>query len=104
MDEKKTDLNLSMTKTATSDGIFHFVEKDVWIREGNFVIITNPAYQGSFAVQPIPFSVNSSFSFQDFNLKDIFFKNQNAGSNTTIVFSGILMTRARKIEFGVPVE
>jgi hypothetical protein len=91
---------LALTKTATNDLKFQMTTSDIWIREGNFIITGNSVNTGDSNVQPLTLGVSSAFSFQDFNLKDIFFINTNAGSNATVNFQGILMTPAKMRELG----
>jgi len=87
--------------TATSDAKFNLVFQDVWIRDANIHVITQDAKYGDFDTQDAILTTADVASFQDFNLKDLFFKNKTPGSNTTIQVVAIVMTEARQKALGV---
>jgi len=98
---KNKDKFLAIEKTAINNNQFSLVDSDVYIREGNFFASANNALYGSFAKQNGVLSIGTVVYFQDFNLKDIYFINAAAGSNTVINFQGVIMSEGRKKEMGV---
>jgi len=89
------------THTATDDNKFNLTSSDFWCREVNIHVATNNAKYGDVNDQPAEINAGNGISFQDVNLKDIFFKNATAGSNTTIYAIAIKMTEGRMRELGV---
>ena len=75
----------------------------MWFREVNIHVLTNDARYGDTNISSSNHSINAGngISFQDVNLKDVFFMNSAAGSNTTITAIGVLMTDSRKQVMGV---
>lgn len=92
---------ISLAHTATNDLKFHLVDTDFWVSEANIHVVTNNAKYGDFDIQNATITTNDVPFFREFNLRDIFFKNAGAGSNTTIYIVGIRMTEKRKAELGV---
>lgn len=66
-------------------------------------VLTNDARYGDTNITSANPSIASGngISFQDVNLKDVFFQNSGAGANTTIFAIAVLMTEGRKQELGV---
>lgn len=64
-------------------------------------MITNDAKYGDFNEQLATITTNDVPSFSDFNLRDLYFRNDGAAANTTIYIVGIRMTEARKQELGL---
>jgi len=96
-----TQTFLSKSKTATDDNMFSLVSTDLWIREGNFHIVTNNAKYGDRVQQEASINAGDVIYFQDFNLLDVFFKNATAGNNTVVNFAGVVMTPQRKRDLGI---
>jgi hypothetical protein len=94
---------VQLAHTATDDLKFALVYSDMWFREINIHILTNDARYGDTNITSSNPSITAGngISFQDVNLKDIFFINSAGGSNTTIFAVGVLMTPGRKTELGV---
>lgn len=92
---------ISLRHTATDDLKFHLVDVDLWVSEANIHVVTNDAKYGDFDVQLATITTNDVPFFRDFNLRDLFFKNDAAGFHTTIYIVGIRMTEARKEELGI---
>lgn len=95
---------IAISWDAPDDNKFRLVQNNLWIREGNFVISVATANYGQDVVQNTQLIPGSTFSFQDFNLIDLFFINAAAGFNTHIDFVGIKMTKGRMDELGVSNE
>lgn len=91
----------TLKHTATSDIAFRLASKDMWVREANIHCITNGALYGDAINQDASLDANDILVFQDFNMKDLFFKNATGGSNTTIYIVGIEMTEGRKKDLGI---
>lgn len=94
---------IQLSQTATDDLKFPLTYSNIWCREVNFHVLTNAARYGDTNISSANPSIaaNNGISFQDVNLRDIFFMNSAAGSNTVIVAIGVLMTDARKEQLGV---
>jgi hypothetical protein len=92
---------IEISKTATDDLKFQLCTADMWFREINIVATVKDAYYGDLNGQSSELTVGAVLTFQDMNLLDLFFKNKTAGQNTTIVASGVLMERKRRISMGV---
>jgi len=82
---------LSMSLTA-ADTAKPFSEIDVPFYEGNFHIYTHPAYYGDGNVMSAYGIAGSVLTFPKGNLREIYFKNYNAGNNAVIVFVGTVPT------------
>lgn len=82
----KSILSLSLTCGDTSQPF----EKsaDIPFYEGNFHIYDNPVYYGDGTIMSANAIVGAVITFPKGNLRDIYFKNYNAGSNGTVVFVG----------------
>lgn len=77
------------------------MDVDLWVSEANIHVVTNDAKYGDFDVQLATITTADVPSFKDFNLRDLFFRNDGAAANTTIYIVGIRMTEARKEELGI---
>lgn len=71
------------------------------MREANVHVVTNNAKYGDVNRQEATITTTDIAIFNDFNLKDLYFKNAGAGANTVIYLVGIVMTDGRKEELGV---
>lgn len=80
---------ISLSKTC-SDVATPFALEDIPFYEGNFHVYTFDCYYGDGNVMSAVGSVNSVITFPKGNLRDIFFMNKTAGSNSVIVFVGTL--------------
>jgi len=87
--------------TATSDAIFKMVDTDLWLSNANIHVLTNDAKYGNVTDQPATVNAGDILIFDNFNLKDLVFKNANAGSNTVIYVVGITMSKLKMAELGV---
>lgn len=92
---------ISLGHTATDDLKFALVDVDLWASEINIHIVTNNAKYGTFDVQEATVTTAEVLNWKDTNIRDWFFKNAGAGSNTTIYLTGTRMTEARKKELGI---
>lgn len=92
---------LAVEHTATDDLKFHLCDGDMWVRSANIHIETQNAKYGTAEKQDATLTTNDVPFFDDFNLKDMFFKNAGAGANTTIRIVGVLMSEGRKEFLGV---
>jgi len=95
------DSFLHKVHTATDDNPFRLVNESIPFYEGNFYCISNNAYHGDGVSQQAPFFVGDVVYFPKGNLKDIWFKNYTAGSNTKIVFVGTVPTAEVKSILGI---
>jgi len=91
---------VTFNHTATDNNKFNLTTSDFWVREANIHIVTNDAKYGDENNQDASIAAGGILSFQDFNLKDLFFKNATGGSNTTIQCIAIKMTDKYKQSLG----
>ena len=89
------------TITAVDDEQFHVIDTDLWCRDANIHCVTNNSLYGDVTTQVVPFNNGDVISFQDFNLKQLWFRNATAGSNTTIYVVAIIMSDKRRRELGL---
>lgn len=89
------------THTATDDNKFNLTSSNFWCREVNIHVANNACKYGDVNSQPAQVNADNGISFQDVNLKDIFFRNATAGANTTIYAVAVKMTEGRMRELGV---
>lgn len=90
--------------TATSDAKFKLVNRSFWVREANIHVTNNNAMYGDINTQNALLTTNDVLTFEDFDLNDLYFKNANAGDNTTITCVAVKMSKARMRDLGVSEE
>lgn len=90
--------------TATSDAAFSLSKADLWLREANILILNNAALTGDRNGQDFNMGVASVATFPFLNLADFFVKNASAGSNTTIIVNGVLMSPKMMQDYGLVVR
>jgi len=76
---------LSFSKTATADTPFRLTEESIPFYDANFHVLSNDAYYGDAAVLEAPQYAGDRTFFTKADLKDLWFKNYTAGSNTKVV-------------------
>jgi hypothetical protein len=76
---------LSFTKTATADAPFRLTAENIPFYDLNIHCLTHDFYYGDKAIQEADQYVGDVSFFRHADLSDIWFKNQNAGSNTKVV-------------------
>lgn len=89
------------TVTATSDNPFPLATSDIWLREANIQILSNPADMGDLSGQDFELSVGDVASYPFINLKDVFVKNHTSAANTKIVVNGTRMSPTQLINEGL---
>jgi hypothetical protein len=89
------------TSTASADTPFRLSDVSIPFYEGNFHIVDENAYYGDMAAQEAPAFVGDVITFPRGDLADIFFKNYTGGSNTKIVFVGVVPTEKVKESLGL---
>jgi len=88
---------ISISKTASDDNKFNLTGlSDMWFSEINIHITTHNAKYGDYSGQTAVINANDIVSFTNVNLKDIFFINSSAGSNTVVTAVGSLMMRGQR--------
>ena len=87
--------------TATTDLIFNLVDTDLWLSNANIHCVTADAKYGNTTDQPATVNAGDILVFDNFNLKDLYFKNAGAGVNTTIYVVGITMSKQKMAELGL---
>lgn len=82
----------SKTVTATDDLPFSLEDdRNIVLKSCNIHCLTGDAYYGNPFVQSAPIRANAVVWFDSpVRVSDIMFKNYTAGTNTTIVITGIL--------------
>ena len=99
---QQTPKLLQITKTATSDAVFKMSVEDLWFQYLDIFVFTNNAYIGDIAdQQALVLSNDIYYTLFPVNLKDFYFKNAAAGSNTKIVAMGVLLSDKQIKELGV---
>ena len=84
---------LRASHTATADTKFRLIQSDAWFRDLNIECFTNDAYYGDTNEQDLTLPSGDILAYQGpINLAEIYFKNQNAGSNCKITAAGTLLT------------
>ena len=73
----------------------------MWCSEINVHVATNDAKYGDNNNQDATITTNDVLTFENINLKDLFFKNATAGSNTTIYAICIKMLPGEMKRLGV---
>ena len=90
------------SKTATDDLVFQIVLADKWFEFLDIFIYTNNAYVGDFNGQDVLVAAGAVYTITaPCNLKDFYFKNVGAGSNTTVVVAGVELAEGRKRVLGL---
>jgi hypothetical protein len=92
---------ISLSHTATDDNKFHLSDVDLWASEANIHVLTNDAKYGDFDTQEATITTNDVPFFRNFNIRDIYFKNDGAAANTKIVIVGIRMRESVMKELGI---
>lgn len=92
---------ITFEHTATDDLKFSLAQADVWIASANIHVLTHAAKYGDTLAQEAQIAANNVVWFNDFNLKDLFFKNASAGDNTVVRIVAVRMTEGRKEELGL---
>jgi len=92
---------ISLSHTATDDLKFHLIDVELWASEANIHVVTNDAKYGNFDKQEATIKTTDIPFFRNVNIADLFFKNDGAAANTTIIIVGIRMTEAQKEELGI---
>jgi len=87
--------------TAAADTKFRLAQSDMWFREVNIECFTNNAYYGDLNDQDLTINSGDVLVFQKINLKEIYFKNRSAGSNTKITAAGTLLLPKELEELGL---
>jgi len=87
--------------TAADDTLFHMVDVDLWLSNANIHIVTNNALYGDVTAQPATAAAADILVFDNFNLRDLYFRNAGAGANTTIYVVGVTMSKMKMAELGV---
>jgi len=85
-----------LTATAGNDNAFPVTTLNIWVEEVDIFILDQGAYEGNVSDQIIPFNADDIHTVKGpVNLKDFFFKNQNAGANTRIILAGTQLSDAQ---------
>lgn len=92
---------ISLDHTATDDTKFSLTSCNMWFREINIECQTNNAKYGDLNKQDNTINAGDIISYQYINLRDIFFINAAAGSNTVIVASGSLLLPFELKQYGL---
>ena len=87
---------ISFTHTATDDNPFRLVTVSIPMYEVNIHCFLKKANYGNLAEQNGEINVGEIPYFPNVDLKDIWFKNNNAGDNTKIVAIGSVPVKAIK--------
>lgn len=74
---------------------------DLWANEINIHISSNDAKYGNFDKQEATITTADIPFFRNTNVKDWYFKNDSAGSNTVITIVGTRMTKKQMEDQGV---
>jgi hypothetical protein len=82
---KTTTSLITLQHTATADTPFRLTDASIPYYEVNIHIYDNKAYYGTAVEQVGEASVGAVISFQNGDLRDLYFKNFTAGSNCKIV-------------------
>ena len=87
---------LAFSETAVNDLPFRLTKESIPFHVCNFYIITNALVYGNGAIIEAPQAVNSSFWFDNGDLKDFWFKNAAPAANCKIVAVATVPTEALK--------
>jgi hypothetical protein len=92
---------ITYTKTATSDNPFRLTDDDVFYYDLTVWVQTNDAYIGSSNQLFAPVTTSQIYYDRNGNLKELWFKNYNAGSNCVIIAMVTVPTPATKKLLGL---
>jgi hypothetical protein len=92
---------ITYTKTAADDNPFRLTDDDVYYYDLTVKILTNDAYVGSGNQIQFPVTTSQVYYDRNANLKELWFKNYNAGSNTQIIAMVTVPTAQAKKVLGL---
>lgn len=90
------------SKTADSDLVFTVVLQSKWFEFADVFVYNEDAYVGDVNGQDISITANDIYILPEpVDISELFFKNKNAGQNTTIIIAGVEMSERRLRELGL---
>lgn len=90
------------TATAASDAQFNLTTIDIWMLEVDIFVYTNDADIGNIDNQELTVFANDVYTIKGpVNIREIFFKNNAAGSNTVIALGGVSLSDYQKKQYGI---
>lgn len=88
--------------TATSDAQFNLTTIDVWMKEVDIFVYTNDADVGSLDNQELTIQANDVYTIRGaINIREIYFKNTNAGNNTVVALAGVVLSDDERHALGI---